>query len=327
MYKIGLINKSGNQTFVEKYIDSVITNDDDIVTIESSDIVFYFEDIKLLPNNTFDTKNLHNLVESWGYCFENEIPVHGKTFVIGCNVNKGEIQSIHEILNPMNIDIVYLPPTKDVDDGKIILGTLNQFVLSKLSSVLGGMDIKNLSITNMSFSSSEITNLLDSNFRYLKLTYKKMIEELCEKKDEINLIEKFINLEDVHEDMNMKLKNEVLSTFITVNESPINFPSDINNNLENDLIFNLNQTLDQNSDTSIPLIIDGVTYVNDPTNTNNRKIFGILQLLKQGYTIHILESEDFLKSKKMVSEFYHDYKEKVKFYKKGTVVDGVRVNL
>lgn len=327
MYKIGLINKSGNQTFVEKYIDSVITNDDDIVTIESSDIVFYFEDIKLLPNNTFDTKNLHNLVESWGYCFENEIPVHGKTFVIGCNVNKGEIQSIHEILNPMNIDIVYLPPTKDVDDGKIILGTLNQFVLSKLSSVLGGMDIKNLSITNMSFSSSEITNLLDSNFRYLKLTYKKMIEEICDKKDEINLIEKFINLEDVHEDMNMKLKNEVLSTFITVNESPINFPSDINNNLENDLIFNLNQTLDQNSDTSIPLIIDGVTYVNDPTNTNNRKIFGILQLLKQGYTIHILESEDFLKSKKMVSEFYHDYKEKVKFYKKGTDVDGVRVNL
>lgn len=327
MYKIGLINKSGNRTFVEKYIDSVITNDDDIVTIESSDIVFYFEDIKLLPNNTFDTKNLHNLVESWGYCFENEIPVHGKTFVIGCNVNKGEIQSIHEILNPMNIDIVYLPPTKDVDDGKIILGTLNQFVLSKLSSVLGGMDIKNLSITNMSFSSSEITNLLDSNFRYLKLTYKKMIEEICDKKDEINLIEKFINLEDVHEDMNMKLKNEVLSTFITVNESPINFPSDINNNLENDLIFNLNQTLDQNSDTSIPLIIDGVTYVNDPTNTNNRKIFGILQLLKQGYTIHILESEDFLKSKKMVSEFYHDYKEKVKFYKKGTDVDGVRVNL
>ena len=125
----------------------------------------------------------------------------------------------------------------------------------------------------------------------------------------------------------MKIKNEVLSTVITNNGSPINFPSDINHNLQNDLIYNLNQVLDENPDFSIPLVVDGLTYSNDPKNTDNRKIYGVLQLLKSGYTLHILETEEFLRNKSLISEFTHDYNGKVKFYKKGSDVDGKHIML
>lgn len=327
MYQIGLINKGSQPTFIERFGNSVIINDDDVKTIESSDVVFYFDDTKLSPNNSFDTKNLHDLVEVWGYCFENEIPVNGKTFVICCDVNKGEVQKIHEILNPMNIDIVYLPPTKNVVHGKIVLGTLNHLVLSKMTSILMNMNIGNLSITDMSFSSAELTNLIESNFDYLKFTFYKMIGEICENKDEVNLITKFMNLENINENLDMKIKNEVFSSVVTNNGSPINFPSDINHNLQNDLIYNLNQVLDENPDLSIPLVVDGLTYSNDPKNTDNRKIYGVLQLLKSGYTLHILETQEFLRNKALILEFTHDYNGKVKFYKKGSDVDGKHIML
>ena len=82
MYQIGLINKGSQPTFIDRVGNGIITNDDEVKTIELSDVVFYFNDTKLSPNNSFDTKNLHDLVEVWGYCFETEIPVNGKTFVI-----------------------------------------------------------------------------------------------------------------------------------------------------------------------------------------------------------------------------------------------------
>jgi hypothetical protein len=326
MYKIGLINKSGNQTFVEKYIDSVITNDDDIVTIESSDIVFYFEDIKLLPNNTFDTKNLHNLVESWGYCFENEIPVHGKTFVIGCNVNKGEIQSIHEILNPMNIDIVYLPPTSDVLNGNIILGTLDPYVVSDLTSLFIKIGVKNLSITMMSSNSAEIANLLENNFCYLKHTFSKMIEELVEDKTELGLISKFLGLGTASETLDMKLKNDVLSSRIQYQGNPINFGEEISNNLQNHTIFTLNNILDDNQDLNTPILVDGITYFGSDTTVDSRKVYGVLELLKRGYTVHIFEDEKFLRDKKIISELSHDFGDKIKFYKKSSHLTGKLVS-
>lgn len=327
MYEIGLIKKGSAKCFLEDHSNSFIIDEDDVKVIESSDIVFFFDDISLLPNNTFDTKNLHNLVESWGYCFENEIPVYGKTFVICCNINKGELKGIHEVLNPMNIDIVYLPPTQQVKNGKIILGTLNPIVLSKITSVLMNMNIQNLSITDMSFSASELANLLESNFRYMNFTYRKMIEEICEDKDEVRLFTKFLGLDQVSEDLEMKIKNEVLSTIITTKKNPINLPSDINNNLDNNLIYNLNSILDENPNMDIPLIVDGVTYFKDPSQINPRKVFGVLRLLEKGYLVNIIENEEFLRNKKIISEMSHDYVGKIKFYKKGSLVDGKPVNL
>jgi hypothetical protein len=325
MNNIGIINKGKDKSFIET-ITSDYAFGDDVEVIRNSDVVFFFDDVILLPNNSFDTKNLNQTIESWGYSFENEIDVSGKVFVIGCNLNIGQLKHIHEILNPMNIDVVYLPPTSDVLNGNIILGTLDPYVVSDLTSLFIKIGVKNLSITMMSSNSAEIANLLENNFCYLKHTFSKMIEELVEDKTELGLISKFLGLGTTSETLDMKLKNDVLSSRIQYQGNPINFGEEISNNLQNHTIFTLNNILDDNQDLNTPILVDGITYFGSDTTVDSRKVYGVLELLKRGYTVHIFEDEKFLCDKKIISELSHDFGDKIKFYKKSSHLTGKLVS-
>lgn len=326
MSRIGVINKSNKKTFIELTSQDFESNTDEVVTIQNSDIVFFFDEVTLLPNNTFDTKNLNNTLESWGYCFENEISVHGKIFVICSNINPNEFQRINEILNPMNIEVVYLPPTSEVNQGKIVLGTLNPLVVSKLQSTLIDIGFKNLSITTMSPSSAEIVNLLENNLNYLKHTYNKMVHEVLDDKGDGGIINNFLRLGNPLETLEMKLKNDVLQSYIEKKSTPINFGGDINYNLDNHNIYVLNYILDTQKDLSVPLLVGSITYENSEI-VDSRKLFVVLELIKRGYTIYIFESDNFLKNKKIINELSHDFGDKVRFYKKGSKVVGEKVNL
>jgi UDP-glucose 6-dehydrogenase len=325
--KVGIINKSTNTFFLEKISNQIFfTDEDETQVIKICDVIFYVEDTKILPNNTFDTKGLNNTIESWGFCFENEISVQGKTFVISSNLNIGETNRINEILNPMNIDVVYFPPTSKIHLGQIILGTLNQTVISDLTNLFLELGIKNLSVTSMSAKSAETLNLLDNNYQYIKHTFSKLIEEISEDTDEIKLMEKFLGLDSVNETLEMKLKNDVLSWYINANGTPINTADEVSSNLDNHNIFILNNILDNNQDKNIPIIVDGITY-SDSDIVNSRKVFVILELLKRGYTVNVLEEESFLKNKKIIQEISHDFTDKVKFFKKGLNLVGEIISL
>lgn len=326
MNNIGIINKGSNNSFIESITSDYYQNPDDVETIRHSEIVFFFDDVMVLPNNTFDTKNLNTTIESWGYCFENEINVSGKIFVICSNLNPNEFQRINEILNPMNIEVVYLPPTSEVNQGKIVLGTLNPLVISKLQNTLVDIGFKNLSITSMSPSSAEIVNLLDNNLNYLKHTYNKMINEVLEDKGDGGIINNFLRLGNPLETLEMKLKNDVLQSYIEKKSTPINFGGDINYNLDNHNIYVLNYILDTQKDLSVPLLVGGITYENSDV-VDSRKMFVVLELIKRGYTVYVFEDDKFLKNKKIINELSHDFGDRVKFYRKGSDVVGQIVSL
>jgi hypothetical protein len=319
MSRVGVINKSNQKSFIELITEDFEYNLDESITIRNSEIVFFFDDVIVLPNNTFDTKKLNDTIESWGYCFENEIDVSGKVFVIGSNLNPNEFQRINEILNPMNIEVVYLPPTSDVNQGKIVLGTLNPLVISKLQSTLVDIGFKNLSITSMSTSSAEIVNLLENNLNYLKHTYNKMIDEVLEDKGDGGIINNFLRLGNPLETLEMKLKNDVLQSYIEKKSTPINFGGDINYNLDNHNIYVLNYILDTQKDLSVPLLVGGITYENSDV-VDSRKMFIVLELIKRGYTVHVFEDDKFLNNKKIINELSHDFGDSVKFYRKGSDV-------
>jgi hypothetical protein len=326
--RVGLINYSQNFGILPtSIISNFFSSNDDLEVIKNSEIIFFIEKTPLLPNNTFDTKKLFDVINSWGYCFENEIPVQNKIFVIVCNLNIGESNKINEILNPMNIEVVYVPPTSNIHLGKIVLGTLNQQVISTLTNLFVGMGFKNLSITSMSSKSAEIVNLLENTFYYMIHTYTKMVDEIMEDKGEMMLVNQFLGLGNHSETLDMKLKNEVLSQYIKENGTPINFSDEISHNIENHTIFTLNNILDTHTDLSKPIIIDGITYEDSVDDINPDRMFLILELLKRGYTVNIIESESFLKNKKMVLELSNDYGNKVKFYKMGSQIHGSLVSL
>jgi UDP-glucose 6-dehydrogenase len=326
MLKAGIINYSSKFEFLNPFLKNLFSDEDHITVIKNCDIVFFIDETKVLPNNTFDTNRLNNIIELWGYCFENELSVHGKTFVISANLNIGETNRINEILNPMNINVVFLPPTSKVHLGQIILGTLNQSVISDLTNLFLDLGMKNLSVTSMSAKSAEILNLLDNNYQYLKHTFSKLIEEVSEDTNDIKLMEKFLGLDKVNETLEMKLKNDVLSWYINSSGSPINTAEEINTNLDNHNIFILNNILDNHQDKNMPIIVNGITYGGSDT-VNSRKVFVILELLKRGYNVNVLEEETFLKNRKIILELSQDFGNKVQFYKKDTNIGGVVVNL
>jgi hypothetical protein len=56
-------------------------------------------------------------------------------------------------------------------------------------------------------------------------------------------------------------------------------------------------------------------------------MFVVLELIKRGYTIFIMEEENFLRNKKIINELLHDFTDKVKFFKKGSDLTGQFINL
>jgi hypothetical protein len=124
----------------------------------------------------------------------------------------------------------------------------------------------------------------------------------------------------------MKLKNDVLSSRIQYQGNPINFGEEISNNLQNHTIFTLNNILDDNQDLNTPILVDGITYFGSDTTVDSRKVYGVLELLKRGYTVHIFEDEKFLRDKKIISELSHDFGDKIKFYKKSSHLTGKLVS-
>lgn len=139
-------------------------------------------------------------------------------------------------------------------------------------------------------------------------------------------MERFLGIDPVSETLEMKLKNDVLSWFIKSSGSPINTAEEISTNLDNHNIFILNNILDNYQDKNIPIIIDGITYGGTDT-VNSRKVFVILELLKRGYIVNVLEEESFLKNRKIILELSHDFGDSVKFYKKDSKIVGQLVNL
>ena len=51
----------------------------------------------------------------------------------------------------------------------------------------------------------------------------------------------------------------------------------------------------------------------------------IYDLLKEGYDVFIIETEEFIRNVKVVKDLVSDFGNKVKFYKKGTTPKGVYI--
>ena len=170
---------------------------EDETSISDNDIILFFQNSLLNPQGWFDTKKLDELVELWGYSFETGISVQNKIFVICCDLNPGDTKRIHVVLNPMNINVCFLPiHNTNINPPRIPIGTLNPWVVSEVSNYLNKIFFKDIHTFSMSFLSVELLNLGLSQTKLsknLSLTnYKNTLtrESIL---DEYPLFESFLN--------------------------------------------------------------------------------------------------------------------------------------
>ena len=82
-----------------------------------------------------------------------------------------------------------------------------------------------------------------------------------------------------------------------------------------------------NTDKTQPFIVEGIGYKDNSGNImESSKLSLVYDLLKDGYEVFIVETEEFIRNVKVVKDLVSDFGDKIKFYKKGTTPKGIHIN-
>jgi len=327
----------------EIYVSDV--DGDNVEVIKNSDVIFCCVDTNILPSNLLDIKNVMSVVEDFGVSFENEVPLYDKIFVICSTLNPGDTKQISEILNPMNLSICYLPLIVKSDNTlsleTLVIGTIDSHIVNTISDIFQPHQDKKINVVSMTSKSAEIYRLAYSSYIYYKINFANFLGELMLNfgtSDETKLLLKSLGYDKSIAEQNFNFgfgvggpwiptENRVFGQVANGNKLDFVLPfvnDDFNLN-HNEFI--KNHFIKTNPDKSQPFVISGIGYKDNSISIKeSSKLKLVYGLLKEGYTVFIIESDEFIKNVKVVKELVFDFGEKVKFFKKGTSPKGVYIN-
>jgi UDP-glucose 6-dehydrogenase len=327
----------------EIYVSDV--DGDNVEVIKNSDVIFCCVDTNILPSNLLDIKNVMSVVEDFGVSFENEVPLYNKIFVICSTLNPGDTKQISEILNPMNLSICYLPLIVKSDNTlsleTLVIGTIDSHIVNTISDIFQPHQDKKINVVSMTSKSAEIYRLAYSSYIYYKINFANFLGELMLNfgtSDETKLLLKSLGYDKSIAEQNFNFgfgvggpwiptENRVFGQVANGNKLDFVLPfvnDDFNLN-HNEFI--KNHFIKTNPDKSQPFVISGIGYKDNSISIKeSSKLELVYGLLKEGYTVFIIESDEFIKNVKVVKELVFDFGEKVKFFKKGTSPKGVYIN-
>ena len=331
----------------EIYVSDV--DGDNVDVIRNSDIIFCCVDTNILPSNFLDITNVMNVVEDFGVSFEDEIPLYNKTFVICSTLNPGDTKKIMEILNPMNLKVCYLPLIVQSNNilsslnnlKTIVVGSLDSEVINTITDIFQPSKNNKLNVISMTSKSAEIYRLAYSSFLHSKINFANFLGELMLNygtSDETKLLLKSLGYDNAISENNFNFgfgvggpwiptENRVLGQVSNDNKLEFVLPfvnEDFNSNHHQ---FVKKHFISLNPDKTTPFVFTGIGYKDNSIDiTESPKFELVSDLLKDGYTVYIIESDEFIRNKKVVKELIFDFGEKVKFFKQGTSPKGVHIN-
>ena len=331
----------------EIYVSDV--DGDNVDVIRNSDIIFCCVDTNILPSNFLDITNVMNVVEDFGVSFEDEIPLYNKTFVICSTLNPGDTKKIMEILNPMNLKVCYLPLIVQSNNilsslnnlKTIVVGSLDSEVINTITDIFQPSKNNKLNVISMTSKSAEIYRLAYSSFLHTKINFANFLGELMLNygtSDETKLLLKSLGYDNAISENNFNFgfgvggpwiptENRVLGQVSNDNRLEFVLPfvnEDFNSNHHQ---FVKKHFISLNPDKTTPFVFIGIGYKDNSIDiTESPKFELVSDLLKDGYTVYIIESDEFIRNKKVVKELIFDFGEKVKFFKQGTSPKGVHIN-
>ena len=331
----------------EIYVSDV--DGDNVDVIRNSDIIFCCVDTNILPSNFLDITNVMNVVEDFGVSFEDEIPLYNKTFVICSTLNPGDTKKIMEILNPMNLKVCYLPLIVQSNNilsslnnlKTIVVGSLDSEVINTITDIFQPSKNNKLNVISMTSKSAEIYRLAYSSFLHTKINFANFLGELMLNygtSDETKLLLKSLGYDKSISENNFNFgfgvggpwiptENRVLGQVSNDNKLEFVLPfvnEDFNSNHHQ---FVKKHFISLNPDKTTPFVFTGIGYKDMSIDiTESPKSELVSEFLKEGYTVYIIESDEFIKNMKVVKELIFDFGEKVKFFKQGTSPKGVYVN-
>lgn len=324
-----------------------ITVTDSIKVISESDIIFTFEDTEPSLDGNIDTSVVFETANHFFTASQLDILIYEKKFVICTTTNPGDVEQIQKKLDMFNIQVAYHPNFSEngeiVDNLKnsdmILIGTDHQKISDDIISIYRKIQKKTVDVFVMSMKSAEITKLAISSFVSLKNTYANMIGDLMTNlgmKKDINLVLKAVGSDSRIGGKELKYSfgfggpilprdNKALQHTIESSNTLINLPSNIDDYNKSHLNFIKELYISQNTDKSIPFVLDGLSYRKDTIILESSQQFQLcVDLLTEGYTLHVIEDSSVSSKLHSLSESYDG---RLKFFKLGTNPEGVLIDL
>lgn len=337
----------GDEQLVQKMLfeqEGISATTESIDVILNSDIIFTFENTTQSIDGNIDTSPLFEITNMFFTLSQLEKPIHDKKFVICTTTNYGDTDQIQDKLSVFNIQVAYNPKfiendeiVKNLKNSELILiGTNHTQISDEIIQIYRKIQSKSVNAFVMSAKSAELTKLSISSFTLLKNTYANMIGNLMITLKIDGDINNVLNTIGFNSRLgNKELKygfggtsltkdNKSLISLIDNSNIKINLPSKLEDYNELHLEFIKEFWVKKNPDKSVPFVIKNINNLKENSMMESSQQFKLcVDLLSDGYTLHIVKNSYFFSKLKSVSELYD---ERLKFFKEGTTPEGCVIN-
>lgn len=320
---------------------------DSIELIKHSDIIFTFTQTNSNINGNYDTRHLFELVPKFYSASSLDIPLYNKKFVIGSNTNIGDVGQIQDRLNMFNIQVAYNPihcPNGNIvssiqNSDTVLVGTEYQELSNSLVEIYTKILSVPVNLYTMSSKAAELVKIAVSSFVATKITYANLIGNVMSKlglQNEIDIVltsigadsrigKKSLKYGFGYGGLSLPNENRALGYIVKNLELETNLPLFIDELNKKHSSFLKNFFMVQNPNKEIPFVMEFITYKKDVDSMDESQQFQLcVDLLNEGYTLHVIERDVIAKKLSQMSESYDN---RLKFFKQGTSPQGYKIKL
>lgn len=333
---------------VELSLSNKISGNTDVTeVIKNSDVIFSFVDNKPNTDGTIDITEIFKVIEKFYLCTHLDILLYNKKFVLSSVLNPGDSKLIYEKISQFGLLYGYLP--NFLTEGRIykslvenefsVLGTNSNELSQELSSLFRQIRKNNSEILIMSPESAELVKFGISSIVASKIVISNIIGDFMTTmglENEISMVLSSISKDARIGKQNLNyglsyggphLGKEVraFSEFAKNKKLEVNLFEQLDEANKEHVTYLKYYYMTLNSDKNKPFIIDSITYKKGTEILeDSQRLRLCLELLEEGYFVNVTENLNVTNNLMKLSQTYND---RLKFFKKGSNPDGVKIKL
>lgn len=314
--------------------------------IKLSETIFSFIDCSTNSDGTIDTSEIFETVQKFYLASHVDILLYNKNFILSSVLNIGDSKKINEKISQFGIRFGYLPNFLTEDrifeslksNSLFILGTQSHELSVEISDLIRTIKT-NSNIYIMSFESAELSKLTVSVLVANKIVVSNLVGDLMMSmglEKEIHLVLKSISddprVGKLHTNYGLGFGGrhlgrelKTMSEFTKSKKVKVDVfeTTDLANKEHLEYMKYYYMSLNPNK--TIPFVFDSIGYKRNSKILEDSPRFKLcMELLQEGYIINVIES---LEISQKFTELSESFEGRLKFFKKGTTPEGVKINV
>ncbi len=154
--------------------------------IRECDLIYTLVATPSLPDGSYDVSAVWQVVND---IQEVDVPVNGKTFIVGCTTNPGDCENFQKQLDAFGVNVFYNPEfiaqgtiIRDLQYADMVLvGGNSERTKSLIAEIYHKIQVSEPKINFMSLTASEIVKLAINCYLTTKISYANMVGEVLTK--------------------------------------------------------------------------------------------------------------------------------------------------